>query len=778
MTCIGPLRNGEAITAVSDRFASGINARTNPASAIFNSIIIGAQDAAFTTSTTFRTGIVVGPSNYTKISCDSLVFANNYIALDNANTNAVLVAGGQAGTTTSCDPFAKTAAGVEGFLENGTYNNLIEKNGLTASFLGMVSPYYTGTKASNAFGDEGTATFVGINPSLTATSPFLTGASFAHPRLANFLSAGNLTISTALSPGVGAFNNVTITSTGVATLARDLNISGTLTVQTGGTLDLGIYSIVGTGSIDFQIGSNIITKAVDGISVNAFGILKNNGTKNLAAANYTFNGTTAQKTGTQLFSARAITANNAAGLTVNAALTVNGPLNLQLGTVTTGSLLTIGSTATTQGSIDNFTSGYTGTIAGTINFQRFATGSYRHMAAPVSGVVMSQITAQSTPCGNIREFDEPTNTWIPVINPCGSQPMSAAESFLVFGSNPQTYTFTGGNVTGALSATIERSVAPPAPPLVSTGFNALSNPYPSHILWTAFASLNSAAASPRTAFIYNSAISNYGTITASGVAANGASNTIAPGQGFLIRRNAVGTSSVNFNNSIRTASTAQTFIRKAVLANEVRLKIVGAQSADEVLVYSADVLENADKMFSPVKTAVGFYAISGADKLSINTLAPFSTNATVALGLNAIAGSYAINATMANIATGMNVLLEDKLMGKVVSLTNNGSYNFSTNGSTDSRFFLHYRVGAPEANAAGLASIYAAGNMVNVHILSANDAASKVTVVNSLGQVIANGTIAAKNTSGAFAINAATGVYTVRVSNGASVSTSKVFIQQ
>ncbi|MFN9111689.1 MAG: beta strand repeat-containing protein, partial [Bacteroidota bacterium] len=81
----------------------------------------------------------------------------------------------------------------------------------------------------------------------------------------SFTVIPNLIVSTAQLVN-GTYNNVTITSTGVATLNGTLNALGNVTVESGGVLNLGTEVVTGNGNFTAQSGSTLRVGSSQGIS--------------------------------------------------------------------------------------------------------------------------------------------------------------------------------------------------------------------------------------------------------------------------------------------------------------------------------------------------------------------------------------------------------------------------------------------------------------------------------------------------------------------------------
>jgi len=165
--------------------------------------------------------------------------------------------------------------------------------------------------------------------------------------------------------------NYNVQSGSTCTLTGNFNFNGygswqgIFTVNSGGTLNCGTYSVIGyslttsanNNSFVLNSGGNIITAHPAGIaSSSTTGAIQTLNTSFSSTANYTYDGTAAQITG--IFTTAPaglivnnLTINNAAGVTLSSAASVNGVLSLTNGllTTTTTNLITVNNGATVTG---------------------------------------------------------------------------------------------------------------------------------------------------------------------------------------------------------------------------------------------------------------------------------------------------------------------------------------------------------------------------------------------------------------------------------------------
>ena len=774
VTLVGPIRVGETRNSLpgTHKYGRGLELRSSVSTSLFNSLVFG-----YPTGIQLVNGAAsLTPSTQTKAVADSLSIRNTSISINSSPD--VLAAQTNVPTGLQYNSAAFTTA--------NWFNTAAFNNSSSNAATGLTQPFYTG----NITGAAGQIDFSTVDFTLKPNSADLNGADFSNPKLLGFAAPADLVVSTTRPVSAGLYNSITIASTGVATINSALDFGTSFTVQNGGTLVLANgAALTGSGNVSIGNGANISIANAAGLTTTGnAGAFQNAGTRTFnAGANYTFNGTSAQVTGDGFTGANNLTIDNTNGVTVSAASRIAGALNLKAGVLASAGRITIVSTATKTGLIDDFSPSFTGSVSGTVRFERYNSGSFRLLSTPVTSARMSSYGAF---CSGVRRFDEPTNTWLTVPVLCSNITLLPQSSHLVFNTGVRTSTFVGTANTGTRTAELVRSPFVVGGPI--TGWNAVGNPYPSPISWSAAVAIpGNTTSSTMAAWIWNSVTNVYGTITAAGVTANGANNIIAPGQGFILKRNSVGTTGapVVFNNSIRVNTFTNTFLREAVPSHTemIRMQIAGNGYNDEAVVYTQAGAEmqldgfDAEKMHSEVAEVPSLYTMVGNSPMIVNAQAATTADRVIPMGIKlANNGTFTITATeISNFSNGKKVMLEDRKLRKLIDLSVEPAYTFDAEqGTIESRFVLHVTSGSVNASALAGTVIYSVGNEVNISFPTKESVANQVVIVDALGRVVktVDNSAAVQNLN--FVVNANTGIYFVKVSGATGDMTKRVHIAQ
>ncbi len=218
--------------------------------------------------------------------------------------------------------------------------------GATAvTFNGTAAASYVVNSATQITAVVATGTTTGL---VAVTTPSGTVSSTGN----NFTVISDLVVSTNTNVS-GTYNNITVTATGVANLNGTLTALGNVLVQTGGIMNFGTEVLSGNGNFTTQtssrlrVGSPVGISATGGISGN----IQVAGTRTFAsAASIEYNGSVAQVAGEGLTNVDTLVINNANGVSLNLAATVNTSLTLTAGNLLlANNNLTLGTNSTITG---------------------------------------------------------------------------------------------------------------------------------------------------------------------------------------------------------------------------------------------------------------------------------------------------------------------------------------------------------------------------------------------------------------------------------------------
>lgn len=491
--------------------------------------------------------------------------------------------------------------------------------------------------------------------------------------------------------------------------------------------------------------------------------------------------------------------NNSAGAQIQSgsALEVFTALELQSGTLAAGTnLLTFRSISANEIAIlDNFSSGFTGTVTGSIRAQRYYDNpaaqsfSQHFMGSPVNAPAVSQFGAagvpgvvqplncwidsfaSGSPYGSMYEYIEANGATcgVQVWNSVTSGTAVNGKGYSVARSGAGTLTVNGtpnlnssyavsGLTNSNYSNTAQYVQSGPATSVtINSGWNLVANPY--------LATLNVTTHAANSAFdaqiqVWHATGAFAGTYQPRITNSNA---TLAPFQAFLVRKTATGgTATYNLYASDRTTAQA-TFYRQA---NQSELKITAENTTtgllDETYVaFNTDASTQFDSEYDANKvqgtnTRHTIYTVAGSDDYAINTLNDVAQTSTVPMHMRP-GGNSTFKFTVDGINTfdpTQYIYLEDKVTGQMIDLRQNPEYTFSmTTAEAFDRFVLHFTPAATFA--ANDATCEAQGQ---INITQPGTANWNYTVTDANNATISSGTL---NQANPVTVNAATGVYTV-----------------
>jgi len=598
---------------------------------------------------------------------------------------------------------------------------------------------------------------------------------------------------------VNAYKLNATSASGGAAPAINIASGGLLSVSN--TADFGSdtlsATVTGDGTFTLESGALIDIGTATGLEPVAGPIRTT--TRNFnTAANYTYSGSAAQVTGSDLpTTVNNLKVDNAAGLTLGANTTVGNTLTITTGnlTIPTGKNLTVNTTIANSGTITvennanliqtsvTDTNSGSGTAIVKRNSNDLKRLDYTLWSSPVAGqklIDFSPLTVNErfytyNPSTNIYNGTDTSLNFIPGTGYLIRMPDNADAG------TPTPY---AGQFTGTLN---NGDVSIP----VSIGtYNAIGNPYPSVVFANDFINGNSTDGTlyfwRKTNGAIGTAYASYNlvgvTVTSDpgtgGIPPNG---HIQVGQGFIVKATST---SLNFTNAMRELAPTSTQILKTkqvVQQDRIWLNMTTTSGVfSQALVGYVDgatlgVDNGYDGKYindSPVALTSN---ING-EEYTIQGRPAFDATDVVALNFKTdVAGDYtiAIDHIDGVFANGQDVFLLDSKTGTETDLKA-GSYTFSAVAGTDNaRFSLKYqktlKVNTPAFNENSV-TVYR--NNGTIYINSGASAINSVKVYDLLGRVLAEQNNM-KTNSATINLKAAHQVLIVKVSDEDNTTVSK-----
>ncbi len=500
---------------------------------------------------------------------------------------------------------------------------------------------------------------------------------------------------------------------------------------------------------------------------------------------------------------------NANGVTIDASATVDvyEALELETGALTNSGSLNVKSTAIQTAYVDDFSGGFAGSIAGSINVERFVNngfGGFSYISSAVTNGSITDWGAGYSITGPNNTFVTPKVTCDPneldgssaygslfdyvesnvtTCNQAGwrvrsSGAIAQGEGFAGVVPNNTVLdvsgTYATGNITGAITYT--RTAGNVSG---STGWNLAGNPYASPLNWADVAAANTNLQG--FANLWQASGSYAGTYQSINALVQG---EIASGQSFFVE--AITNGTISYTNAMRRTGDVGFFKQAKAHESMLTLKVSGNGYDDVTRVAFADnFTTQRDRLYDANK----LYSVTGVPTLytettvgllqSINALPNSGSVVTVPVGFKAGAdGNFTFDAAnMDGFAPSAIVLLEDKTTGTFTNLMDVTTYSFnSTVNDAEDRFVLHFvpaaTIASTKADCDGLNGtlninfgLYTVGTATiawdNVSIVDDNN-----TTVFTAANV--NGLIALPQLDG--------GEYTVTYTLGGYVATEQIMI--
>ncbi len=459
-----------------------------------------------------------------------------------------------------------------------------------------------------------------------------------------------------------------------------------------------------------------------------------------------------------------------------------GKVSLNSGNSLTAAKASIFSDATngTGTFVDNNPTGGL-SVTGTTSVQQYLSGGGRawwYLASPLAAA-SSSIFGSDKVGKHVEDYlsDDNEATTAPYFTSPFSTPenLTPGRGYMLKKANTADgaiYTFTGGALnSGTISPTVTRTGTTAG----ARGFNLVGNPYPSYIDWDA---VYADATHLRNAVwfrTYNGSQMVFHTYGDGDAVPEITSPTIAPMQAFWVKVDADGnTGTLTFKNSHRSHfTTGANPLKVKASDNRQRLRLVisNGTSQDEMLVVGkSHALDDRDsydieKMTNNNPEIPEIYTSVGNEELVINAMQSINEGTTFALGIRpGKAGSFTITTTQLENISGQ-VVLVDQLNGTETELTEGSSYSFSSDGTaTNDRFSVEVRVPGAltsvETSSIKTLSVY---NLNNSILISGIKAGEKISIFNSMGQLLQNFTASGDRTELQHTFSP--GVYLIKVNH-------------
>lgn len=534
----------------------------------------------------------------------------------------------------------------------------------------------------------------------------------------------------------------TTNSTSNLTISRNMNLwhDGTSIhneAANGTTFNVTIAAGITVNALEFN--GSIAVDGVDGYGTgNNYGSFIINGNLNLGgylymsnnnggtgACSFTFGSTSVVRTSIMVSE---LTTGNGTTATFNtgAKIYVSEYLDLVNGTLNTNNNIVIVSDATNTAYIDNFTTGYNGTINGTVTVQRYVpsgANGFRYIGAPVnsgsgslalsniSGFVASgnpgQViplptcdpnnTAVNSPYGNLMYWNEAGPFTVSGCKQSGwffqtSGNLTIGRGYGAKIAPGTTINYNGNPNTGTISlGTLSRTNA------TGNGWHLVSNPYPSairisNIDGTSTNNMPSGFQGQIQFFQPNGPYSG----TYQPANAGSANVDIALGQAFWVQTNTSGTWSLT--NNYRTYNSPTYYNEHSPVLSHLLVDVSGNGFKDKTEINFIADAENGFDFYDANKwegrgEQPMLYTKVGNELAAINSLPAIESTVLVPMGFKpGQNGNYTFDfQDIATFPLSAMLYLEDRKENTIVNLREHASYSFASSVNDDiDRFIIRF----------------------------------------------------------------------------------------
>ncbi|MBT3208258.1 MAG: hypothetical protein HN704_12485 [Bacteroidetes bacterium] len=533
-------------------------------------------------------------------------------------------------------------------------------------------------------------------------------------------------------PTLNVPNSLTVSNSNGVILHASRTINGAITID--GYLNCQDKTLSGTGTFNLNSGGTIGIADADGIN-NSTGNIIVSGTKTYDnTANYIFNGSVAQVTGTDMNTTinniEIINSHATETVSLSNSTTVNGTFTISDGkfeipiaanftvngnsTITGAEALIIKSTGVgsneTGSFIDNGSVSYPS--SGSAKVERFFSAErWWYFSPPTSDASSADIDVDFSTANNNRlyfwnETATGTHGWNQIQNTTTDLNVLQGYSYQKFDLGSTTKSFSGSLNTGSVGSAdnLTRTSGQS-----NEGYNLVGNPYPSAIDWGQ--SGDDVAGWTKTNIetsiwyrtTYDGNTRGYATFNyTGGVATNGGSRNIPAMQAFWVRvSSGQTTGTLTMTNSVRQHN-SQAFYKNGNNSQNklLKLKIDNNVYSDETIIYfnsnAVDGYDDFDsfKKFSLDSEVPQIYtSLQNYEQLAINGFSELSTNQSIPLGFRTqMQDTFNLTVeNLENFVPGTQIFLVDQIENAIVELNQNTVYTFSSDVVDNlNRFIIHF----------------------------------------------------------------------------------------
>ena len=624
----------------------------------------------------------------------------------------------------------------------------------------------------------------------------------------------------------GGSGSLTVNSGGNLTVSDDITLTyGSLILSAGstascadkfsnnvGTLNIGNSASFSVGD-DAEISGPYMTMSAGStMTIGDDWINLGQGFPTLTDGTVIMSGVSGTRTiGTTNFSTLRI-ASPAADLNPGSVINVSKALELASGILNTSAgTLTLTSTSSLTAYLDNFSTGFTGSLAGNITMQRFMGNTGHHyFGSPVGSVDIQSQLAELNPSG-------PNNVQVTASSNCSSDSLGMGSAYGSLFQWNEAGPFNGpGNCqqwgwyvrsSGQLQQgrgyafyqsgpNLTMSVTGPPPTgnqvfvnslsnsnSIGNGRHLLSNPYPSPMVWTAHPGFDGQM------HIWNSNGTYGGTYSAYIPSSN---FIIASSQAFFVRTGAGNQDFYSYQADRRTGNA--TFYKESPwFQSSIELNIKSNGYADLARIYLTETATDGwDSEFDAVKMPHNTWQPSIATEaivpqvdsehgLSINSM-PATLNSSKEIPVivqEGLGGTVTISIDpQEGLTAAPRVVFEDRLKNLMMPVSPGFTYAYqSEGGDSEDRFYLHLEANGPTDEEPKITLLVGDGG-VWIQSLNTDHGKALFDVTDLSGRVISSQQVTLTANKAFYPIQTLTdGLYIVTLRTQSAVETVPVFIR-